>query len=132
MLQLLLAVSIAQESVIANAVESSGENVEEESSDKLIGREGHDFLLIVVAVVPPMEFHLPVFDIDEPMVGNSNAVGVAADVVYHLLRASEGRLGVDDPFLLSQWIQIAGKGLRIVKFLERREELQVAGVECLL
>ena len=75
MLQLLLAVSIAQESVVANAVESAGENVEEESSDKLIGREGHDFLLIVVAVVPPVEFHLSVFDIHEPMVGNSNAWG---------------------------------------------------------
>src|SRR6266436_3655665 len=62
MLQLLFAVSIAQESVIANAVESTGENVEEESPDELLRRESHSFLLIVVSVVPPVEFDLPVFD----------------------------------------------------------------------
>ena len=65
MLQLLFAVSIAQEPVIANAVESTGQNVEEESPDELLGREGHDFLLIVVAVVPPVELDLPVFDIQQ-------------------------------------------------------------------
>src|ERR1035438_3467650 len=81
MLQLLFAVSIAQESVIANAVESTGENVEEESPNELLGRERHDFLLIVVAVVPPVELHLSVFDLQDPMIGNRDPVGVAADVV---------------------------------------------------
>ena len=59
MLQLLFAVSIAEESVIANAVESTGENVEEESPDELLRREGHGFLLIVVTIVPPLELHFP-------------------------------------------------------------------------
>jgi hypothetical protein len=81
MLQLLFAVSIAQEPVIANAVESTGENVEEESPNELLGRERHDFLLIVVAVVPPVELHLSVFDLQDPMIGNRDPVGVAADVV---------------------------------------------------
>jgi hypothetical protein len=130
--QLLLAVSIAQESVVANAMESSGKNVEEKTSDELIGREGHDFLLIVVAVVPPMEFHLLVFAVHESIVGNSNTVSVTADVVYYLLRAREGRFGVDDPFLFSHCMEITGKGLPIVKYLEGREELQLAGIEGLL
>src|SRR5260370_38765459 len=56
MLQLLLAVSIAQEAIVANAVESAGENVEEESPDELLRREGHSFLRTVVAGVPPCEF----------------------------------------------------------------------------
>src|SRR5262245_17102480 len=60
--QLLLAVSIAQEAVVPNAVKSAGENVEEESPDELLRREGHSFLPIVVSVVPPLEFDLPVFD----------------------------------------------------------------------
>jgi hypothetical protein len=66
---------IAQEPVVANAVKSTGENVEEESSDELLRREGHGFLLIVGAIVPPAEFHLPVFDIHEPMVGNKRRGG---------------------------------------------------------
>ncbi len=73
--------SIAQEAVVANAVESARENVEEESPDELLRRERHGLLLIVVAVVPPEEFHLPVFDIYDPMIGNSDSVGVATDVV---------------------------------------------------
>ena len=63
MVQLLFAVSIAHEPVIPNAVESTGENVEEESPNELFGRENHNFLLTVVAVVPPVKLHLPVFDI---------------------------------------------------------------------
>src|SRR5215470_17993327 len=81
MLQLVLAVSIAQEPVVANAVESTGEDVEQESPDELLGRQDHSFLLIVVSVVPPAEFHLPVFDFHQPVIGNSDPVSIAADVV---------------------------------------------------
>ena len=132
MLQLLFAVSIAQEPVIANAVESTGENMEQESSDELLGRERQSFLLIVVAVIPPLELDLPVFDIQDPMIGNCDPVGVAADVVHHLLGASEGRLGVDDPFRMAQRIEMPAENLRISKGLEGREELEFAGIENLL
>ena len=37
------------------------------------------------AIVPPLEFHLAVFDTDDPMIGNGDPVGVTADVVDHLL-----------------------------------------------
>src|SRR5712692_1108658 len=92
MLQLLFAVSIAQEPVIANAVESTGEKVEEESPDELLGRERHDFLLIVVAVVPPVELDLPVFNLQDPMIGNRDPVGVAADVVHTCCGPAKGAL----------------------------------------
>ena len=132
MLQLLFAVSIALEPVIANAVESTGENVEEESPDELLRREGHDFLLIVVTVVPPLELHLPVFDIQQSMVGNRDSVGVAAQVVHHLLRSGEGRFGVNDPFQVVQRIEITAESLGILKGRERRKEAEFAGVEGLL
>ena len=132
MLQLLFAVSIAQEPVIANAVESTGENVEEESPNELFGRESHDFLLAVVAVVAPVELHLPVFDLQDPMIGNRDPVGVAADVVYHLLGPGEGRLGVDDPFHMAHGIEMSAENLRVSKGLEGGEELEFAGIESLL
>src|SRR6266404_9806921 len=59
MVQLLFAVSIAQKPVIANAMESTGENVEEESPNELFGRENHNFLFTVGAIVPPVELYLP-------------------------------------------------------------------------
>jgi hypothetical protein len=132
MLQLFFAVSIAQEAVIANAVESSGENVEEESPNELLGRGRHDFLLIVVAVVPPSELDLPVFDLQYPMIGNRDSVGVAADVLDHLLGSGERRFGVDDPFHIAHGIEMPKENLRVSKGLEGREELEFACIEGLL
>ena len=80
--------------------------MEQKSPDELVGREGHGFLLIVVAIVSPLEFHLAVFDIDDPMVGNGDPVRVAADIVHHLLGSGEGWLGVDDPFHVSHRIEM--------------------------
>jgi hypothetical protein len=132
MLQLLFAVSIAQEPVIANTVESTGENVEEESPNELLGGESHDFLLIIVAVVPPLELDLPVFDFQDPMIGNRNPVRVAADVIHHLPGSGERRFGVDDPFHIAHGIEMPAENLRISKGLEGREKLEFAGIESLL
>lgn len=132
MLQLLLAVSIAEEPVVANAMESTRQNVKQKSSDELIRREGHGFLLIVVAVVSPIKFHLAIFDVDDPVIGNGDPVGITADIVHHLLWPGERWLGVDDPFHVSHWIEITGESLWILECLKQREEVQLAGVEGLL
>jgi hypothetical protein len=118
MLQLLLAVSIAHEPVVAGAVESTGEHVKQESPDELLGRERHDLLLIVISIVPPVEIDLPVFDTHDPMVGNRHPVSVAPDVVHHLLGSGEGRLGVDDPFDFANTIEMAAENLGISKGLK--------------
>src|SRR5258707_13079449 len=131
-LQLLLAASIAKEPVVANTVEPIRQNVEQKSPDEFVRREGHGFLLIVVAVVSPVKFHLAIFDVDDPMIGNGHPVGVAPDIVHDLLRPSERWLGVDDPFHVSHQIEMAGESLRILERLKRSEELQPAGVEGLL
>ena len=106
--------------------------MEQKSPDELVCREGHGFLLIVVAVVSPFKSHLAIFDVDDPMIGNGHAVGVAADVVHHLLWPGERWLGVDDPFHVSRQIEMTGENLRILEYLKQREELQLAGVEGLL
>ena len=113
-------------------MESTGQNVEQESPDELLGRERHSFLLIVVAVVPPVELDLPVFDIHDPMIGNRDPVRVAADVIHHLLGSGERRFGVDDPFHIAYGIEMPAENLRISKGLEGREELEFAGIESLL
>ena len=132
MLQLLFAVSIAQEPVIANAVEPTGENMEKESADELLGRESHALLLIVVSVIAPVELNLPVLDIYDPMIGNRDPVRVAADVIHHLLGSGERRLRVDDPFHVAHRIKMPMENLRVSKCLEGREEAEFAGVESFL
>src|SRR5258706_12454042 len=88
--------------------------------------------MIVVALVSPVEFHLAIFDVDDPVIGNGDAVRVAADIVHHLLWPGERWLGVDDPFHISHWIEITGESLWILQCLKQSEELQLTTVECLL
>src|SRR5437879_7985043 len=113
LLQLLLAMRIGKESVVANAVEPAWENVQEKSPDELVCREGHGLLLMVVAIVSPGESHLTVFDIHDPMIGDGHPVRVAADVIHHLLWSGEGRFSVDNPFRVSHRIQVAVESLPI-------------------
>jgi hypothetical protein len=44
------------------------------------------------------------------MIGDGDAVGVAGQVVKHILRAAEGALGVDYPILTKQWPQEGMEG----------------------
>ena len=66
--------------------------MEQEAADELLGGKRHRFLLTVVPIVFPLEAHLTVFDIEQAVVGDGDAVGIAADVVEHLLGSGEGRL----------------------------------------
>src|SRR5437016_7391482 len=87
---------------------------------------------MVVAIVPPGEFHFTAFDSDDPMVGDGHPVRVAADVVHHLLWSSEGWFSVDDPFQVAHRIQMTLESLRVSQGLQRSEEPQLAGVKGLL
>ena len=40
---------------IANALESVGQDVEQETPDELIGRQGHRFVLVAIPIVLPLE-----------------------------------------------------------------------------
>ncbi|ESY10731.1 hypothetical protein X751_30775 [Mesorhizobium sp. LNJC395A00] len=48
-------------------------------------------------IILPAETHRAILDIDEPVVGDGDAVRVAADVIEDLFGAGKWRLGVDDP-----------------------------------
>ena len=89
--------AIAEQAVIANAMKPLGQDMQEEAADELIGGEGHVFLPIVVAIVPPGEAHPAVLDVVQAIVRDGDAMGISPDVFEDLLRSGERRLGVDDP-----------------------------------
>ena len=102
-----------QEPEVADAVEVAGQDVEQEASDELLGREGQGLeaaVMAVMTVIAPAETDLAVLDSEEAVVGDGDAVGVAAEVVENLLRAGEGPLGVDDPLGLAERLEVAAKG----------------------
>ena len=51
-----------------------------------------------MAVILVAEADLAVVDVEQSLVGDGDAMGVAADVVEDLLGTRERRFGIDDPF----------------------------------
>ena len=64
------------------------------------------------------------------MVGDGDAVGVARQIMQHMLGAAEGRLGIDDPVLSVKCAQEDGEVLLLMKRSALAEEAQLmAGKE---
>src|ERR1700722_8792340 len=64
------------------------------------------------------------------MVRDGNAMGVASQIMQHMLGPAEGRLGIDDPVLTIERAQEDGESLLVVKWHALTEEAQlIAGKE---
>ena len=94
---------------MADADEAGRQGVKQEPPDKFIRWQSHNIALISVAAVAEGEGNVTVFDIEDAVVGNSDAVGVAAEVVEDFFRSAERRLGINDPTLLAEPGEQAGE-----------------------
>lgn len=62
-----------------------------------------------MSIVLTAKRHVLVGQTEQAVVGDRDAVRVAAEIVEHLLRTAERLLGIDDPFAMTRTRQIAGK-----------------------
>ena len=85
-----------------------------------------------VAVVFPAEAHLSVLVGDQPLIGEGDPVGIAAEVLDGLLWAAEGRFGIGHPFGVAQGSQAGLEGGGFLQPFQIAEELEVALLERLL
>jgi len=85
--------------------------MEHEATQKLFGGNRHLALLVTVSVILPAEGDVAISHRQEPMIGDGDAVGVACQIVEHILRSAEGAFAVDDPLLTKERPQGRGKGL---------------------
>ena len=128
----LLAVAIAHKPVIANTPQPVRQHMQQETPDELVSGEGHGFDLIALAIIFPAEANLIVFHVQQAVIGDGDAMGIAAHVVEHLLRPGERSFGVDDPFALFQSSQMPGECRPLPEWFQCAEELKFAGIECFL
>ncbi len=103
---------------MADADQPFRENVDQESSQKLICGNRHDLLLTAPCVVFPAKRDSIILESNEPVVGDGDAMGIARQIVQNMFRTSEGRLGVDNPVLMEKLSQKAAKTTRLSKALE--------------
>jgi len=107
--------SIGQKAEVTDTHEAIGEHVEEKTADELLGIEEHRFQPVFVSSIPvPPEADQPlaeaksdlaVFDGEDPVIGQSHAVGVTAEVVKDCLWRTERLLRIDHPVLFTQRIE---------------------------
>ena len=103
--EVLGACTVGKETVVTNAVEAVGQDVDEEASDELLSVERHGFVSVFLfgAVVFPAEGDVVFVEGDETGVGDGDAVGVSREVGEDCAGSGEGGTGIDDPLGVAQW-----------------------------
>lgn len=94
--------AIGQESEEADADEAAREDVEQETSQELLRGKRHLFLLIAMGVILPAEGNPILVEVQEAVVGDSHAMGIASEITDDVLWSAERWFGVDDPVLAKQ------------------------------
>ena len=95
---------------MAHAHEGGRDGVEQEPANELVGRQGHGLAPAGVAAISIGEGDGTVLNREQPVVGDGDAMGVAADVVQDRLGAAKSTLGIDHPLLVVELSEQAAKG----------------------
>ena len=93
--------AISEKAEVTDAHEAIGQDVEQEAADELLGIEGEGLLSIPIFSISIAQGDLVVVDLNNAVIGESDSVGVAAEVVKHGLWRTERLFGIDDPALLA-------------------------------
>ncbi len=103
---------------MTDAEQALGQNVDQESAQKLICRNGHDLLLTAVRIVFPAKRDSIILKRNQSMVGDGDAVRIASEIVQNMLGTAEGWLGIDDPVLVEEPSEKLAKATWLSKTLE--------------
>lgn len=112
---------------MSDAVEAFWQDVEQKAADECSCCERHGGVTFrsILAIVFAAEGDGLGVGMDQPAVGDGDAVGIAGELGEHGFGPSEGRLGVDHPFGLPQWREPGVEGLPV-------GETGVVAMECKL
>jgi len=94
-----LAPAVGQKAEEADADEAMRQHMEEEAAQKLFRRHCHELLFAAMRVILPAEGNLTISEGHNPMVGNSNAMCVASQVMENVMRTSRREASRTQPSL---------------------------------
>jgi hypothetical protein len=104
--------AVGQKAVVTDPDEALGKDVEEEAATELTEGEclgpGAARAIVLVAEGDDLGAH-----VDQPVVGDRDAVGVAGQVLQDFLGAVEGWLDIDNPLGAPCFVEAAVKGSRM-------------------
>lgn len=127
--ELVGAMGVSEEAVVANAMEAVRQHVEQEAPHELADVEAHDLALVTTAlpIVLPAETDIGLVKIEQAAVSDRDAMRVAREIGQDLLRTGEGLFGIDDPFALAQRREVSSPRVGVFELAEIGEELQFIG-----
>ena len=125
---IVLAVGVGEQAVVADAMKAGGQHVQQEATHELLGGHGHGFVAgSPVFAVLPAKGDAAGVQCHKPRVGDRDPMGVAGQIGENLLRSGEGALGVDDPLTLAQRHEPVGEGLGVGQIDVLAKELELTG-----
>src|SRR6516165_665419 len=99
--------------LMADALEAVWQNVEQKAANELGWCKRHELDARAVAVVLPAEGNMIIGDLDKAMIGDGDAVRIAAQVAQNLLRPGKRFLAVDHKIDLPDRRKVGRKSLRL-------------------
>src|SRR3546814_9907420 len=98
---MILAPGAGEQAIVADAVESARQGVEQEAANELVSGQRHDLLAVgaALAIIFISEGDPGLIEAEEAAVRYRNAVGVARQIGEHRPGPGERRLGIDHPAL---------------------------------
>ena len=123
---------LGEQTVVADAVEALGQDVDEEAADELICCERHHLVAIGAfdPIVLVLEADTVFVERDQPAVGDGDAMGVAGQISQYRFGSGEGPFAVDVPSDLAQRRQEGGEGGALGEMTMLAEKLQLTGGMC--
>ena len=104
--------------------------MQQESAQELLNRHRHQFLLVSMGIILPAECHIAIRKCNQSMVGYSNAMRVAGQIVQHMFRSAKGRFCIHNPLVLVKDPQKGTKRFLIRKVLQVPGQTQFAFAMC--
>ncbi len=125
-LKILLAGTVGEQPVVADAHEVLGQHMLEKPPDELRRIKAHRALDATAPVVFVAEDDFAIVDVNQTLIGDGDAVSIASQILEYLLWTCEGRLGVDDPIVTVQPLDEITCGHRVPERFDRTFEGQLA------
>src|SRR5689334_18704092 len=101
--------TIAEETVMADAMKAMRQGVQQETPNELIGRQGHHLALVVMPIITPAKADLIARHVDQPAVRDGDAVRIATEIDQDRRGTGKGALGIDHPLRVPQFAEAAGE-----------------------
>ena len=121
--------AVGQESIVTDALEAVGQDVEEKAANELVGLKRNGLVDGARFVVLVGEGDLPVLHADKAMIRDGDAVGVAGQVIEDGVGAGKRRFGIHNPLGSATGLEESSKGDFVVEGYGGAMEIQGATLE---